>query len=135
MGPGTSSSIKVFKGEVPLTDVFRATSATPTLVINKSDSHRKLVMLRYVNTDSGSTFEPMIWVVPRGQTLGDEHMFLSEDTSIGAGKVDIEAGDSESPVVSLGYGDTVYMASISGEGNIFYTVLSDSVSLANHHEK
>lgn len=124
-GGGSAQRVVSRLGEQQKTEVFRATSATPALVIAAREGFRKIASFRFVNTHATASFKPMVWVVPRGGSAGVENMYFPEGMCVAPGFAVREPGTIDSPCLVIGYGDTVYMAAIAGEGNIFYVMSED----------
>lgn len=126
-GGGSAKRVVSRLGETQKTEVFRATSAIPTQEIDAREGFRKIVAFRFVNTHATEAFKPMVWVVPRGGSPGTTNMYFPEGFCVNPGYAVREPGTIDSPCMVIGYGETVYMAAISGEGNIFYTLSEDVI--------
>lgn len=125
MSVGISKNTRIYSGEKARTFSFRLTSSTPTPILSGMEAYRGLVGVRLVNTDAGATFEPMLWLVPNGQTPGEQYQIYPTGMSVRAQKAFVENGTPASPVITVGYGDILYGAALSGEGNLFYTIVQD----------
>lgn len=125
MAQGIGRNARVFPGERPRTYPFRLTSVTPTVILSPIQGERSIVSFRFVNTHASTTFQPMIWLVPDGETLGNQHKFYPTNMGVLAERAFMEPGTKDSPLLVCGYGDTLYAAALAGEGNLFYTVSKD----------
>lgn len=124
-GGGSAKRVVSRLGEEQETEVFRATSATPTQVIESREGNRKIIAFRFVNTHASDAFQPMVWVVPRGESPGVTNQFFPTGMEVLAGYAVREPGTIDSPCLVIGYGQTVHMAALAGEGNIFYCLSQD----------
>lgn len=124
-GGGSAKRVVSRLGENQVTHKYRAVSTTPTRVVEAREGYRKIVSFRFVNTHETDAFKPMVWVVPRKETVADDNMYFPEGMCVLPGFAFREPGTLDSPCLVIGYGDTIWMAAIEGEGNIFYVMSED----------
>lgn len=126
MASGNSKNVKVRHADQAETTPHRVTSSDPIEIFGPKGRRTRVLSFRFVNTHASTTFTPMIWVVPKGETLGTQHQYYPTGMSVEAGFAVHEAAPNDKPLFSTPYEATVYGAALAGEGNIWATELVDT---------
>ncbi len=96
--------------------IASTSSASPTTVYTSSPAESAVTTIFFCNTDS-SAIDVTVWIVPSGDTLGDEHMIMKELT---INATDTFAFGSER--ILMGTSDTIQ--AIAGTTNKVSVVIS-----------
>lgn len=122
-----AKSQRFFSGERTFTKSARVPAGSGAqLIISGVSGERSVVSLRFVNTHATDDYVVNVWFVPKEETLGTEHLFYPNVMTVKAGKAFMEPGTKDSPLYTLGYGAEMHVETVSGEGNVFYTISEDA---------